>query len=131
MQARLATTAAVLASMRPATAFAPAAISRTNQRSTDIEIASQLQLQALHSTTRTITEDQYPSFLSSASACAHSESCSLESAESYLREIVRIESACVAGTMSGEACGSDVARVSETVAALKAKIGAGAERNIK
>jgi len=43
-------------------------------------------------------------------------------AEQYLREIVRIESACVAGTMAGEACGSDVARVSEIVVGLRDKI---------
>jgi hypothetical protein len=51
-------------------------------------------------------------------------------AENYLREIVRIESACVAGTMNGEAC-DDVARVSEVVAGLREKIGRASKQSVK
>lgn len=51
-------------------------------------------------------------------------------AESYLREIVRIESACAAGTMNGEAC-HDVVRVSEVVAGLREKIGRAGEQGVK
>lgn len=78
----------------------------------------------------TITEESYPSFLSSAFVCANSESCSIDMAEEYLREIVRIESACVAGTMNGDACGKDVARVSEVVAGLREKVEMG-KRGVK
>lgn len=77
------------------------------------------------------TEDQYPRFLSSASLCANSDSCSIDAAESYLREIVRIESACVAGTMSGDSICKDVGRVSEVVAGLREKIRRGAKQEIK
>ncbi|KAL7485252.1 hypothetical protein ACHAW6_010852 [Cyclotella cf. meneghiniana] len=78
-----------------------------------------------------ITEDQYPRFLSSASLCANSDSCSIDAAESYLREIVRIESACVAGTVSGDSICKDVGRVSEVVAGLREKIRRGAKQEIK
>lgn len=72
----------------------------------------------------------YPNFLSSAAACVDSDSCSLETAESYLREIVRIESACAAGTMNGEAC-EDVVRVSEVVAGLRQKISEVSKQGVK
>jgi hypothetical protein len=81
----------------------------------------------LHST---ISEEAYPNFLSSASSCIDSDSCTLEMAEGYLREIVRIESACAAGTMNGEAC-HDVVRVSEVVAGLREKIGRAGEQGVK
>ena len=79
---------------------------------------------ALHSFA--VTEEQYPRFLSSASLCANSDSCSIDDAESYLREIVRIESGCAAGTMSGDAVCRDVVMVSDVVARLRQKVREGA-----
>ncbi|KAL3802230.1 hypothetical protein HJC23_001774 [Cyclotella cryptica] len=78
-----------------------------------------------------VTEDQYPRFLSSAALCANSDSCSIDTAESYLREIVRIESACAAGTMSGDSICKDVGKVSEVVAGLREKIRQGAKQEVK
>jgi len=52
-------------------------------------------------------------------------------AESYLREIVHIQSGCAAGTMSGNAVCQDVQSVSEVVADLREKIGEGAKREVR
>lgn len=76
------------------------------------------------------TEDKYPQLLSSASLCAHSETCSIDAAESYLREIVHIQSGCAAGTLSGYAACDDVLEVSEVVAGLRKKIQDGAKREV-
>ncbi len=68
----------------------------------------------------------YPQLLASASACASSEGCSVESAESFLREIFRAQSGCAAGAVSGGEMCDDVAAVGEIVANLREKIGTGA-----
>ncbi|KAL3795159.1 hypothetical protein HJC23_007387, partial [Cyclotella cryptica] len=78
-----------------------------------------------------VTEDQYPRFLSSASFCANLDSCSIDTAESYLREIVLIESACAAGTMSGDSICKDIAKFSKVVAGLREKIRQGANQEVK
>jgi hypothetical protein len=77
---------------------------------------------SLHSSTLSIPEHLYPQLLSSASLCANSESCSLESAESYLREIIHVQAGCAAGTISGKDICNDVGRTSEVVAGLREKI---------
>lgn len=83
----------------------------------------------LHSTAST-PEQLYPQLLNSASLCANSESCSIESAELYLREIIHVQAGCAAGTAdmtagNEEVC-SDVGRTSEVVAGLREKIRNGA-----
>lgn len=76
-------------------------------------------------------EDAYPGLLDRAARCAGTESCSVDSARGYLREIVRAQSGCAAGTLSGaEACG-DVQGVSAVVADLRQKIAAGATREAR
>mmetsp|Transcript_30062 Transcript_30062/g.60387 ORF Transcript_30062/g.60387 Transcript_30062/m.60387 type:complete len:306 (+) Transcript_30062:168-1085(+) len=74
-------------------------------------------------------EQLYPQLLNSASLCANSESCSIESAELYLREIIHVQAGCAAGsTMAAgneEVC-SDVGRTSEVLAGLREKIRKGA-----
>jgi len=70
------------------------------------------------------TEESYPSLLQSASVCAHSDSCSIDLAEDYLREIVHVQSGCAAGTLSGGVC-DDVLNVSAIVADLRVKIDEG------
>lgn len=97
----------------PTAAFSPATTASTR-------------LSPLH---YTLTEETYPSFLSSASSCIDSDTCSIESAESYLREIVRMESRCAAGTLNGEAC-QDVVGVSAVVAGLREKIRYGTKRGV-
>lgn len=76
-------------------------------------------------------EENYPQFLNSASLCAHSDSCSIESAELYLKEIVHVQSGCAAGTLNGYAVCEDVAGVSEVVADLRAKIEEGAKQEVR
>mmetsp|Transcript_6258 Transcript_6258/g.9138 ORF Transcript_6258/g.9138 Transcript_6258/m.9138 type:complete len:309 (+) Transcript_6258:197-1123(+) len=82
----------------------------------------------LHSTASTPEQLQ---LLTSASLCANSESCSIESAELYLREIMSVQAGCAAaaaGTVVGEeneVC-NDVGRTSEVVAGLREKIRRGA-----
>lgn len=66
-----------------------------------------------------------------ASLCANSDSCPIESAEMYLREIVHVQSGCAAGTMSGNGVCEDVAGVAGVVAELRRKIGEGAEREVR
>lgn len=55
--------------------------------------------------------------------CANSETCSLEMAEDYLREVMHVQSGCAAGTLSESSpiC-SDVGFAAEVVASLNAKI---------
>ena len=77
----------------------------------------------LSATSTTLTEDMYPNLLSSASLCANDESCSIESANLYLKEIVHIQSGCAAGTLSGRNVCDDVLNVSAVVAELRDKIG--------
>lgn len=77
----------------------------------------------LSATSTTVTEDMYPNLLSSASLCANDETCSIESANLYLKEIVHVQSGCAAGTLSGSNVCDDVLNVSAVVAELRDKIG--------
>lgn len=76
----------------------------------------------LQAATTTINESQYPNLLSQASLCADDESCSIEAANLYLKEIVHYQSGCAAGTLSGNDVCEDVVGVSEVVANLRHKI---------
>ncbi|EED95574.1 predicted protein [Thalassiosira pseudonana CCMP1335] len=93
---------------------------------------------SLYAASSAISEDQYPSLLSSASLCANSDSCSVETASDYLREILHVQSACAAGTLSGRGVcgdengsGNELVRVSEVVGGLRGKIRRGANKEIK
>ncbi len=76
------------------------------------------------------SDSYYPQLLASASVCASSDSCSIESAELFLREIFHAQSGCAAGTVSGSEICDDVIEVSEIVANLREKIGTGARREV-
>lgn len=113
----------LLAAAAPAAGFAPS--------SSSASLVAPAR-SALHmASTAHASEDMYPQLLNSASLCAHSDTCSIESAESYLREIVHIQSGCAAGTLSGDAVCYDVLGVSEVVADLREKIGEGAKQEVK
>lgn len=87
---------------------------------------------ALHmSSVHHASEEMYPALLSKASVCAHSDSCPIDSAEGYLREIVHIQSGCAAGTLSGHEVCNDVLSVAEVVADLRQKIKEGAKQEVK
>lgn len=109
--------AALLAS---ASAFAPSA---THQHPS-LHSSTATSTTSVASSPQHATEESYPSLLQSASICAHSDSCSIDLAEDYLREIVHVQSGCAAGTLSGVAC-DDVLNVSAIVADLRVKIDQG------
>ncbi|KAL7427188.1 hypothetical protein ACHAXM_001670 [Skeletonema potamos] len=106
---------ALLLAANPSTAFLPPSQQQLLLRTTT----------SLHSTAFT-PEHLYPQLLNSASLCANSDSCSIESADMYLREIIHVQSGCVAGTVSGSDICKDVGRTSEVVASLREKIRKGA-----
>jgi len=69
------------------------------------------------------TEDGAMQLMLNARECAFSDSCSIDDASYYLREVMRVESGCVAGTLAGqELC--DVSFSTEIVANLRAKLDA-------
>ena len=72
----------------------------------------------------------YPQLLEYASACANSDACSIDEAESYLREIFHAQSGCAAGTVAGAEICDDVVVISEIVSNLRRKITAGAGREV-
>mmetsp|Transcript_2809 Transcript_2809/g.5025 ORF Transcript_2809/g.5025 Transcript_2809/m.5025 type:complete len:302 (+) Transcript_2809:82-987(+) len=118
----------------PIVGFAPSSSSSSvaaTQRTTTSSSSSSSSTSPLQMSSAPLTEDMYPQLLSNASLCANSESCSIESAELYLREIVYIQSGCAAGTLSGNAVCNDVLEVSEVVAGLRVKIGEGAKQGVK
>ena len=119
MSPRSALTCCLLAAAAPpAAGFAPP------------RAAAQRAASALHMSSASITEDAYPRLLADASLCAHSDTCSIESAEMYLKEIVHAQSGCAAGTLSGSGACDDVAGVSAVVADLRQKIGDGTRREV-
>ena len=70
----------------------------------------------------------YPQFLESASKCTNSDTCSIDDAEMYLREIFHAQSGCAAGTVSGTEICEDVIVISEIVSNLRNKIRIGTGR---
>lgn len=66
--------------------------------------------------------------LTSASICANSETCSIEAAENYLREIMQLQAGCGAVEEEETEICNDVGRTSEVVAGLRVKIERGAVR---
>ena len=107
----------LLATASPAAGFVAPSTTIAVQRRQHGAASSSLQATA-HA-----TEDSYPSLLNSASLCANSDTCSIESAELYLKEIIHIQSGCAAGTLSGNDTCDDVLGVSAVVADLRRKIG--------
>ena len=72
----------------------------------------------------------YPQLLASASSCAMSDTCSIDDAEMYLREIFHVQSGCAAGTASGAEMCEDVVVVGEVVSKLREKIEKGTGRGV-
>ena len=66
-------------------------------------------------------EEDATYLLHKAEECALSDSCSVDEAKVFLREVIHLESGCVAGTLVGrEIC--DIDHVSEIVSNLRAKV---------
>lgn len=68
------------------------------------------------------SEDDALWLLSRAKDCATSGSCSVDEAEGFLRDVVRVQSSCVAGTLTGQDVCHDVGLAAEVVAGLRMKI---------
>jgi len=54
--------------------------------------------------------------------CANSDSCSIDEAEDYLREVVHIQGSCVAGNLAGQQLCEDIQFASEVISGLRNKI---------
>jgi len=67
-------------------------------------------------------EDDAAYLLHKAEECALSDSCSVDDAKLFLREVIHLESGCVAGTLVGDAICNDTDHVAEIVSTLRAKI---------
>mmetsp|Transcript_29935 Transcript_29935/g.66315 ORF Transcript_29935/g.66315 Transcript_29935/m.66315 type:complete len:305 (+) Transcript_29935:130-1044(+) len=60
--------------------------------------------------------------------CANSDSCSIDEAEGYLKEVIHIQGSCVAGNLAGHQLCDDIQFASEVVSGLKNKIEAGSQQ---
>lgn len=72
------------------------------------------------------SEDDAMAVMLRARDCASSDSCSIDDAQEYLREVVHIQGSCAAGTLAGQTLCDDIAFASEVVSGLRAKIENGA-----
>lgn len=68
------------------------------------------------------TEDDATYLLHKAEECALSDSCSVDDARLFLREVIHLESGCAAGTLVGDDICNDQQHVAEIVASLRAKV---------
>ena len=67
-------------------------------------------------------EDDATYLLHKAEECALSDSCSVDDARLFLREVIHLESGCAAGTLVGDDICNDQQHVAEIVASLRAKV---------
>mmetsp|Transcript_57831 Transcript_57831/g.172652 ORF Transcript_57831/g.172652 Transcript_57831/m.172652 type:complete len:130 (+) Transcript_57831:221-610(+) len=102
------------------------AFSRTSVASRPSFALSSSSATSLHASAHAIeSEDDALWLLRKADECAHSDSCSIDDAKDYLREVVHIQSGCVAGTLTGKEACEDVTTAAGIVAGLRAKIQSG------
>ncbi len=92
--------------------FAPRSLTKTRSLSSSAKIAL---LQADN-------EDDATYLLHKAEECALSDSCSIDDARLFLREVIHLESGCAAGTLVGDDLCNDQQHVAEIVASLRAKV---------
>jgi len=60
--------------------------------------------------------------------CANSDSCSIDEAEDYLREVVHIQGKCVAGNLAGQQLCDDIQFAAEVISGLRNKIENGSQQ---
>uniref|UniRef100_A0A7S4V623 Uncharacterized protein n=1 Tax=Ditylum brightwellii TaxID=49249 RepID=A0A7S4V623_9STRA len=77
------------------------------------------------------SEDDAMYLMMKAQECANSDSCSIDSARDYLREVIHVQSGCAAGTLAGKALCEDQLFAAEVVASLREKIKTGSERKAR
>ncbi len=67
-------------------------------------------------------EDDAMYMMMKASACAHSDACSIDEAENYLNEVLHLQSDCVSGSLTSHQICDDVVFPAEVIGALRNKI---------
>lgn len=67
-------------------------------------------------------EDDAMYMMMKASACAHSDACSIDEAENYLNEVLHLQSDCVSGSLTSHQICDDVIFPAEVIGALRNKI---------
>ena len=77
------------------------------------------------------TEDHAAYLMHKAEECAFSDTCSVDDARTFLREVVHVQSGCAAGTLLGHELCEDQAHVAEIVSHLRAKIERGGSNNLR
>lgn len=107
--------AMALALVRNSSAFSPNNVSPLKTTMTKAA-HTQLHSHAIDS------EDEALYMMMKASACAHSDACSIDEAENYLNEVLHIQSDCVSGSLSSEQICNDVVFPAEVIGALRDKI---------
>lgn len=103
------TTALVLTTS--VTAFTPQAALLQNR-----QIGTELRSQSIDS------EGEAVFVMAKASECAHSDSCSIEEAESYLQEVLHLQSGCAVGNIRNQEICEDIIIPVEIIAGLRHKI---------
>lgn len=71
------------------------------------------------------SEDDAMQLMMRASTCAHSDGCSIDDAETYLNDVIHIQSDCISGSLKSQQICNDVLFSSEVIAALRNKISEG------
>lgn len=77
------------------------------------------------------TEDDAAYLMHKAEECAFSDTCSVDDAKSFLREVVHVQSGCAAGTLLGHELCDDQAHVADIVAHLRAKVEQGQSSSLR
>jgi len=85
---------------------------------------------ALHST-KSFSEEDASYIMSQASACAHSDTCSIDDANNYLEAVVSVQGDCTANVLVDDAVCGDADNISEIVALLRAKVEASETVNME
>jgi len=76
------------------------------------------------------TEENAAYLMDKARECAYSDSCSLEDANLYLKEVVHVQGNCAAGTLNGQQLCEDVVSISEIIVGLRNKVEAASNENL-
>lgn len=74
------------------------------------------------------TEDEAMYFMMKAVDCANSDTCSIDEAQHYMKEIIHIQSGCASGTLVGQDVCENPVFASEVIASLREKIENGAQK---
>jgi len=85
---------------------------------------------ALHST-KSYSEEDASYIMNEASACAHSDNCSIDDANNYLEAVVSVQGDCSANVLVGDAICGNADEISEVMALLRAKVEASETVNME